>query len=684
MNGKDLLIGLGYIHSSFFEEAETEELSSPARSQSKPLRRPFLVAAIIALTLLLVGCAVVYALRLQDMSIGQETYIQQFDESGKYIDPVEKTKDIVVFTAPGNDAQRNALLEWFDFLETYDPDGELMTNEPQLPHIPDQYEYTYSCYTQEMVDKVDEISQKYGLKLLDTWIPFQQYQSDIFLEETGIGSLLLPDSAAEIKHMAGMLYPPYNFNMEFSLVTESDPNGLLTSVTYERNNYFPRAFLGGRFDLSTIDQWDYTTRDGSDVLLALSTKGRGYIIGASGKGMVYIYIDGNRSHSAYPEADDMISKAELESMADLFDYSMEPCGIDRKTVEDRLRESEEEYRAEHTYVPETYGSFSEYLKENVRRNNPMHQYAFYDLTGDGEKELLLGYDGAYTTWLTTKDGDVIYHETGGGAYLCDGNVIESFYQSKEYYDYEEHYYYENASNTISDDTHGQNGKRLDCIKLSNGQWYRVTEESYRRIETPISEEEAQGIMTKYPRLQLDWKPLTEYPLDTNGYTLGDYLNEKDVRLSREELLEIYRDFLSNEADDFFIFYRIMDITNDGVDDLLLSGNGEFYWAVYTYRFGDITNVYVGDFYLCEDGVLVSCSINSDYHEDPGIEVECQEFIRFNEFEREFLDLVAFNKATASWQADYYGTPVTEENVKTILARYPRIDQGMRSIDELLN
>lgn len=68
MNGKDLLIGLGYISSSYFEEAENAVLTVTPLSRRNSLRRPLLIAAIIALTLLLVGCAVVCALRLQDMS----------------------------------------------------------------------------------------------------------------------------------------------------------------------------------------------------------------------------------------------------------------------------------------------------------------------------------------------------------------------------------------------------------------------------------------------------------------------------------------------------------------------------------------------------------------------------------------------------------------------------------------
>ena len=106
MNGKDLLISLGNINPRYYEEAENDMLSSgqPRRT----LRRPLLVAALIAVMLLLVGCAVVYALRLQDMSIGQETYTQTFDEQGKYLEePVERTRDILpLFGHNGDNIQK--------------------------------------------------------------------------------------------------------------------------------------------------------------------------------------------------------------------------------------------------------------------------------------------------------------------------------------------------------------------------------------------------------------------------------------------------------------------------------------------------------------------------------------------------------------------------------------------------
>ena len=371
MTGKDLFIALGDISQKYYDEAENDT----AVRRFKSIRRPLLIAAAIAMALLLVGCGIVYALRLQDMSIGQETYTQSFDEKGKAIEPVEKTRDIITIYGHSGDPIQLALKEWYEFLETYDPDGALMDNNPDHPEIPNQYEYTYSCYTQEMVDKVNEIAGKYNLKLLEEWIPFQQYQSGIFLEETGIHSLLLPDTGAQTRHMAGMLYPPYNFNMEFELIPESGSTGLWTTCIYARKDYFPRAFPGG-MDLSEYEQWDHTAPDGTRLLLALSSKGHGYVIAEPENAMLILSIDGNRSGSAYPDASQVMTKDELETVADLFDYSIQPKEVDRAAVEAKLAEAEAAYQAENTYEPETYGSFRDYIPEcisrrlNIRTNTP--------------------------------------------------------------------------------------------------------------------------------------------------------------------------------------------------------------------------------------------------------------------------------------------------------------------------
>jgi len=667
MTGKDLLTAMSGIDGRYIEEA-----APAAAPKTRSLRRPLLVAAAIAAALLLVGCGIVYALRLQDMSIGKETYTQRFDDKGKAIDPVEKSLDIIIPYGRSGDAIQQALKEWYEFQESYDQDHALMTNEPDIPSIPNQYEYTYSCYTQEMVDKVNEIAAKYNLKLLDEWIPFQRYQSDIFLEETGIQSLLLPDSDAQIRELVGMLFPPYNIRMEFQIATKNagSPWGY---YHYTRKDYFPEGSTK-YMDLGSYEQWDYTTPGGTKLLLALSSKGQGEIIAEQENAMIMISIDGNRSlsHTNYPDASEVMTKAELESIADQFDYSIQPKEVNRAVVEEKLAAAEEAYQAEHAYVPETYTDFSDYLKKNVYIPDESRQYSFYDLTGDGVDELLLGQDGAFTDWLEMENGEVMFRGYGE-SYLCEGNVLELYKAQDTYWDIEQHTYYKSASGEIRD------RDKIVSVKREGNQWYR-SHDIYERDKTEISQDEAAAIMAKYPRIQLEWKPLMDYPLDESGLTLGSYLKAKDVQPSDDELLRIYKDCLSRQ-DSFYTHYRIMDINGDGVKDLLRSGDGERYWDIVTYRYGNLQLLPTMDFYLCENNVMEQIEL---FHEEAGVEIEGTSFSRCNGFNREELDFAAYNKATASWQSDYFGTPMSEADAKAILAKYSRVDQGMQPISQLLN
>ena len=88
--------------------------------------------------------------------------------------------------------------------------------------------------------------------------------------------------------MAGMLYLPYNFSMEFELVTEN-AGKLMTSYGYARKDYFPSAFAGG-MDIDAYEQWDHTTPGGTKLLLALNSKGQGEIIAEQENAMIMIAL----------------------------------------------------------------------------------------------------------------------------------------------------------------------------------------------------------------------------------------------------------------------------------------------------------------------------------------------------------------------------------------------------------
>lgn len=678
MNGKELLTVLGTINPRYYDEAENASLAS----RKVPLRKTLLVAAIIAMTLLLVGCAVVYALRLQDMSIGKETYTQDFGTDGQKIAPVEKTRDVMTLYGHSGDPIQQALTEWFDFQNTYDPDGALMDNDPDHPEIPNQYEYTYGCYTPEMVAKVDEIAAKYGLRLLEEWIPIQAWQGDAFLEETGIGSFALPDSGAEITRIAGMYFPPYNFSMEFKLKTDALNIRLNGKVRYARKDYFPRAFPES-MDLTDFEQWNATAPDGTALLLARNSKGDGYIIAEQENAMLIYVLDGNFSGSAYPRADEIITKEQMEAVASVLNYAVSPQAPDRAAFEQRLQKIQEAHDAENANIPapETYSSFADYLKADTQIYDDALQYCFYDLTGDGVDDLLVSKNGMLEKIFYPLNGEV-HSESFGSTYLCEGGVLD-MYSVDEIFERHEFFTSDFGEDAVET---GSVWNTFLYLSRTRTQWV-CGEYTPAYISREITAEEAQTIIARYPHVELNWLPLMEYPLSENA-TLGDYLNEKDVRLSGEALLQRYRDELLGMQDMHYSHYRILDINGDGVDDLLLKGQDDsftgttdFYWIALTYRYGQIIG-FGSDFYLCENNVLER--VYTRHAGGLGVEKQGHVFLRYDGLRREDLDQVIYNKSTAGWQTDWWDEePISEAEAQAILAKYPRIDQGMRPISELL-
>ena len=161
MKAMDLLVGFGSVKDSYVISAE-EFRQGKQKAQVKCLstRKMWLIAAVIALMLLLVGCAVVYVLHLQDMKIGEEVITQEAwtGPSGEYMPSTEWVNTQMTLQGYNGSPEQQALREWLDFKEQYDPDGTLMKeNNMNESGVPEQYYITYDCYTFEMMDKLNEI-----------------------------------------------------------------------------------------------------------------------------------------------------------------------------------------------------------------------------------------------------------------------------------------------------------------------------------------------------------------------------------------------------------------------------------------------------------------------------------------------------------------------------------------------
>ena len=138
MNGKDIFLGLKYVGDDLIEKAEygqfpaKEERTKTTVNKRKLIRRPFLVAAIIAMMLLLVGCAIVYVLNLDGLKLGDQTATQDVYEydpnSGEaiaYVGQETYTQQVLTLAGLNGTSASQAAREWYAFCESYDPDREI-------------------------------------------------------------------------------------------------------------------------------------------------------------------------------------------------------------------------------------------------------------------------------------------------------------------------------------------------------------------------------------------------------------------------------------------------------------------------------------------------------------------------------------------------------------------------------
>ena len=273
MNGKDLLIGLGTISHKYYEEAENGNIMATAKY--KTVRKPLLIAVIIGLLMLLIGCAAyfyslqqlvvidhkkeVIAVIEEDFSKNATETISETD-SGPYV--AEK-----VLSLQGYEGSPTylALQEWWEYAIDYTiQNPELrFSSDYQRPQA-----YTkYPCYSQDMVDKVDEICNKYGLHLLGKSTFITDADG---MEANGLSGVLSVEAVPRCFY--GHLCEDGSFTASGELELSGDYE---KTVQFQMHNIRKDAFYTAHLGLNNMSdyiQWNYTTADGYTALLALSDR----------------------------------------------------------------------------------------------------------------------------------------------------------------------------------------------------------------------------------------------------------------------------------------------------------------------------------------------------------------------------------------------------------------------------
>lgn len=334
MNGKDIFLGLRYVEEAFIEEAEYGTFPAHAsRHSDAPKRghfkRPFLIAAIIAMMLLLVGCAVVYVMHMQDLKLGerQESY-DAFDyDTLEYLGKETYTKQVYTVAGLQGTPAYQAAQEWFDFKQSYDPDmtilGSVWGNEPEFPA-----EYgSYNIYTQEMKDKIDEICEKYGLKLAGASLDFRTLKN--MCQALNIEKFQTVQNSVAIKVSDGGCRENGNFSLSLEFTfpedTESEVTSTWGTLLWNRKDCFSEDVIAFE-DSGDWKEWNYTTSSGNDVLITRSpSHWRGYIICDREEAILSLQLEARRDLGSDDGWEYLyLTDRQMEQIADAIDFGIQP------------------------------------------------------------------------------------------------------------------------------------------------------------------------------------------------------------------------------------------------------------------------------------------------------------------------------------------------------------------------
>lgn len=311
MNGNDIFKGMKYIDRDLIQEAE---FGTFPEKKVLSFRRPILVAAIVTLMVMLLGCAVV-ALNLKEITLGQREIVTDIQE-GQETKPSEiATEQVVTLAGLRGTPAFMAAQEWYDFQQTY----ELNMENPEYPVIPEEY-YGFGIYTQEMKDKLDEILKKYDLRLPGKPLPFQT--DKLALKALDMGDILVPGSASEMTLTGTTYYENNNLDLTFR-ITLPDGRDTWGNLYYRQKN----AFIGDTFSLTgDWQEKNYTTASGHDILILRSADNRtGILFCDLGDSTATVRFDAIDEYSSGGEIQqNVMTDRQIELLADAIDFSRKP------------------------------------------------------------------------------------------------------------------------------------------------------------------------------------------------------------------------------------------------------------------------------------------------------------------------------------------------------------------------
>lgn len=578
MKELDLLTILTNVKGEYVLQAQTFRSGQSKLLRVMHRKRIFLIAAMISLLLLLVGCAAVLV-ALQKISLGKVTFPQYKHEGW--------TLDLASTNGYLDSVNYRATQEWLSFITSYDPDRSLEQEKDTNGYTAPQDYREYYCYTPQMQEKVEEICRKYNLEPIGPAY-FTQEPEQVF-SAVGISSIAKGFPGDPISLSGGAYYRSGSFNMVGTLQHcfegRSTADSILFVYTCDRKSVFFPDYVSLR-DMDHVDSWEYTAWDGTKLIL-VQGPARGIIVADVGAFSLSITLDFcYSSPSGEVDADNPCIRSELEGIADSFTYQITPL----EPASDWLQNP---FGLNAGAVLPTYADyFSEWMPGSVGSSaySPDYQQRFLDLDADGWDEMLIwnARTGVIYEVVARVDRELLCVYGGGtyqeddhtvSLYLCEGNVLERDCPGLQGKQLHEYYRLQDHQLTI-----------IECILLGSDGTFHWSEcgGASSVMWKQISEAEYNAVLSRYPRIEVPQLPTpeaTEAIAESEANILLQVLQSQALFHSTSAdipctLFDYCRAESSRIGSEVAVTrYALVDMDEDGIQE-----------AVVDFRFGENRNV----------------------------------------------------------------------------------------------